>query len=115
MPAPPIVAIPRIPGPVDMMVAAGTEGELKTIRSFASNEACDEALATARRTVSNAFCVSTTPPPPPPEYGFLVEVDTAKNEIVDLKTYPSLAECERMLAVRPVRLGHQAACTPKLH
>ncbi len=115
MPLPPTVAIPRIPGPADMMVATGRRGEVRTIRSFPSNEACDEALAEVRRSISNAFCVSTTPPPPPPEYGFLVEVDTAANEIVGLETHPSMAECARVLASRPARPGIRRVCTPKLH
>jgi hypothetical protein len=114
MPPPPVVAIPRIPGPADMMVEHG-DRELRTIRSFPSNEACDEALASVRRTISNAFCVSTTPPPPPPEHGYLVEVETATNEWVGLETYPSMAACERALAARPTRPGRQAVCTPSLH
>lgn len=114
-PPPPIVAIPRIPGPADMMVATGHDGEVRTIRSFPSNEACEEALVSVRRTISNAFCISTTPPPPPPEHGFLAEVETATNELVALETYPSMAACERALTARAHRPGRQPVCTPKLH
>ena len=114
MPQPPIVAIPRIPGPTDMMVVRGDK-ELVTLHSFASNEACDAALATVRRTISNAFCVSTTPPPPEPEHGYLVEVHIESNEWVGLETYPSMAECERALAARAPKPGYQTGCTPKLH
>jgi hypothetical protein len=114
MPQPPIVAIPRIPGPADMMVA-NDDRELRTLGSYASNEACDEALARVRRTISNAFCVSTTPPPPPPEYGFLFEVRLEDNELVALETHPSMAECQRVLAARPPKPGHQAGCSPKFH
>lgn len=111
---PPIVAIPRIPGPADMMVA-DDDRQLRTLHSFPSNEACDEALAEVRRTISNAFCVSTTPPPAPPEHGFLVEVDTARNEIVGFETHPSMAECGRVLAARSARPGIRRICTPKIH
>ena len=113
-PNPPVVAIPRIPGPADLMEATGRDGEVRTIRSFASNEACDEALPRYRGDHPDAFCVSTTIPQEP-EYGFLVEVDVEKNEIVALETHPSMAECRRVLAARTLRPGHQAACTPKLH
>lgn len=113
-PQPPIVAIPRIPGPADMMVEHG-DRELRRIRSYTSNEACDEALATVRRTISNAFCVSTTPPPPPPEHGYLVEVDTLSNEVVGLQTYPSMAACQSALAARPATNSRQGFCTPRLH
>ena len=115
MPPPPIVAIPRIPGPADMMVATGEGGNVRTIESYSSNEACDEALRTVRRTISNAFCVSTTPPPPPPEYGFLFEVDTASNELVRLDTFPSMAACRQALAALGSRPGRQAGCTSKIH
>ena len=115
MPPPPIVAIPRIPGPADMMVATGHGGEVRTIRSFRSNEACDEALAKVRRTISNAFCVSTTPPPPPPEHGFLIEVDTAIDDVVGLTTYPSMHACEEARSARPSRPDRQFVCTSKLH
>ena len=115
LPQPPIVAIPRIPGPADMMVATGRDGEVRTIQSFAPNEACDEALPTVRRTISNAFCVSTTMPPPEPEHGYLVEVHTESNEWIGLETYPSMAECQRVLAARGPKPGIQSACTPKLH
>lgn len=114
MPQPPIVAIPRIPGPADMMVA-NDDRELRTLGSYVSNEACDEALATVRRTISNAFCVSTTPPPPPPQYGFLFELRLEDNELVALETHPSMAECQRALAARPPKPGHQAGCSPKFH
>lgn len=114
IPQPPIVAIPRIPGPADMMVVRGDK-ELVTLRSFPSNEACDEALAEMRRTITNAFCASTTPPPSPPEHGYLVEVHVESNEWVGLETYPSMAECERVLGSRSPKPGIQAACTPKLH
>ena len=115
MPPPPIVAIPRIPGPADMMVPTGKDGEVRTFRSFSSNEACDEALAVTRRTISNVFCVSTSPPPPPPEHGYLIEVDRAQNDIVDLQTHPSMAACKAALASRRLQPGRQAICTPKLH
>lgn len=110
----PIVAIPRIPGPADMMVARGDK-ELVTLQGFPSNEACDEALPKARYRHPDAFCISTTPPPPPPEHGYLVEVHVESNEWIGLETYPSMAACERALAARPAKPGHQAACTPRLH
>lgn len=112
---PPIVAIPRIPGPADMTIAGDQPGEVRTVQSFASNEACDEALPAARRRWSDAVCISTTPPPPPPEYGFLYEVRIEDNEMVRLETHPSMAACERALAARPARPGHQAGCSPKFH
>ena len=112
---PPIVAIPRIPGPADMTIAGDQPGEVRTIRSFPSNEACDDALPAARQRYSDAVCISTTLPPPPPEYGFLVEVDIDRNEIVTLETHPSMAECQRILRSRTPRPGMQSACTPKLH
>ncbi|HTG63203.1 MAG TPA: hypothetical protein VL917_00870 [Sphingomicrobium sp.] len=115
MPAPPVVAIPRIPGPADMMVATGEGGNVRTIESFASNEACDEALRVVRRTISNAFCVSTTLPPPPPEFGFLFVVDVEKNELVRLDTYPSMAACRQAMAAVAEKPGFKAGCTPKIH
>ena len=114
-PPPPIVAIPRIPGPADMTIIGERPGEVVTIRSFPSNEACDRALPAARRRYSDAVCISTTPPPPPPEYGFLFEVRVEDNEMVALETYPSMAECRQALAARPARPGHQAGCSPKFH
>jgi hypothetical protein len=114
VPNPPIVAIPRIPGPADLMEATGQDGEVRTIRSFSSNEACDEALPRYRGNHPDAFCVSTTIPQPP-EYGFLVEVDVEKNEIVTLETHPSMSDCRQVLAGRTPRPGIQSACTPKLH
>jgi len=113
-PSPPIVAIPRIPGPADMMVATGSGGDVRTIRSFPSNEACDAALAAVRRTVSNAFCVSATPPPPPPKFGFLAEVEGDK-ELVGLTPYPSLAACAAALAALPRLPGRRRMCIDRLH
>ena len=97
------------------MMVADDDRELRTIASYPSNEACDEALATVRRTLSHAFCVSTTPPPPPPEHGFLFEVRLEDNEMVALETYPSMADCQRALAARAPKPGHQAGCSPKFH
>lgn len=114
-PPPPIVAIPRIPGPADMTIIGDRPGDVVTIRSFPSNEACDEALPAARRRYSDAVCISTTPPPPPPEYGFLFEVRMEDNEMVALETYPSMAACRQALAARPAKPGHQAGCSPKFH
>ena len=113
-PPPPIVAIPRIPGPADMMVATGSEHGLRTIRSFPSNEACDAALVTVRRTISNAFCVSTTPPPPPPKLGFLAEVEGGK-ELVGLTTYPSMAACAAALTALPPLPGRRRMCIDRVH
>jgi hypothetical protein len=113
-PPPPIVAIPRIPGPADMMVATGSEHGLRTIRSFPSNEACDAALAIVRRTFSNAFCVSTTPPPPPPKLGFLAEIEGGK-ELVGLTTYPSMAACAAALTALPPLPARRRMCIDRIH
>jgi hypothetical protein len=113
-PPPPIVAIARIPGPANMMVATGSGNDLRTIRSYRSNEACDAALATVRGTVSNAFCVSTTPPPPPPQLGFLAEVEGDK-ELVGLTTYPSMAACTAALRALPPVPGRRRMCIDRIH
>jgi len=112
-PNPPIVAIPRIPGPADMMVAR-EDRELATLQSFPSNEACDEALRKARGRHPDAFCVSTTMPVEP-KHGFLIEVDVATNELMRLETFPSMPECEAALAGRVPRAGLQRACIDKIH
>jgi len=108
-PPPPIVAIPRIPGPADMMVATGNDGEVRTIRSYPSNQACDRALPAVRRTISNAFCVSTTPPPPEPESFALTEI-SAEGELLSLRMFDSSADCERALAALPAGNGRHIQC-----
>ena len=113
LPTPPIVAIPRIPGPADMIVGTGVGGEVRTIASYPSNEACDAALPTARRHSPAAVCVSTTPPPPEPELGLLAVI--AGEELVALTPFPSMKACEAARAALPSKPNHRAVCTDRFH
>ena len=113
LPTPPIVAIPRIPGPADMIVGTGVGGEVRTIASYSSNEACDAALPTARRHSPAAVCVSTTPPPPEPELGLLAVI--AGEELVALTPFPSMKACEAARAALPPKPNHRAVCTDRFH
>jgi hypothetical protein len=91
-----------------MMVPIGT-ADLRTLKSFSSIEACEAALPKARRSFSNAFCVSTAPPEPEPDHAELL-VFTA-NELLSFKSFPSLEACEKVRAQQLPPAGAQSVCT----
>lgn len=108
VPPTPIVAIPLQPGPADMMVQT-SGSELRTIHSFKAIEACERALATARRANPDVFCVSTVPPPAEPEMVVLLDI-SAESELVGLQFFPSMRDCRAAMAKHTPPAGATSRC-----